>query len=249
MRSDLKWFGTFTLACVIVAIAAQSATAAITEYYSRAEWEAALGVVVVEDINTLENDIAFSTAGDNTSFGTHTFTSVNSPTGGYRGVTFTTNGGNPRNIDGTPFLTWSGTTGSEPWVEITVPESFGVGVDYNVQSESNDSDNRPHNSFYFDVTGNSGQVDGGGNHGFGKLVNDTDQFGVGNVPLTGFFGVIDDQGGITSYGVGSVWTNFQSFGVVNFSYGTPVPEPSSILLATIGLWGLAFNLRRRRRRT
>ena len=69
-----KRFGTFTLTCVVLAIVAQSANAAITEYYSRAEWEAALGVVVVEDINTLDNDIAFSAAGENTSFGTHTFT-------------------------------------------------------------------------------------------------------------------------------------------------------------------------------
>lgn len=244
----------WALACAALAAMPRPAGAAITTYYDRAAWQAALSGVAVRDVNAVTADVNLSTVGATATVGDLTFQRVLSPLNGSGGSIFLlADGTNGRAIDGTPFLYWSGTTGSQPYTLVTLPTAaFGVGVDWNAPSPSSDSDRRPHNSFYFDVTGNSGRLANGGRIGGGFLVNDEDLFGVGNVPKGGFFGVIDDQGGITSFRVGSVWTNFQAFGVDNFSFATglagtatAVPDPGTLALVGAGLAGVCLARRRR----
>jgi hypothetical protein len=243
-------------AVAAVLIASPKADALISVHYDRAGWEAQVSGLVTEDLNSLVADLTLTMGGASWIGPTGMqITNVQSPNDGNKDSQLTTNGAHARNIDGTSFLTWSGTTGSEPWTRIDLPvaNAYGVGVDYNVQSPSNDSDGRPHNSFYFNTVGNSGQVDGGGTFGFGTLVNDSDDAR----PLQGFFGVIDDQGGIGFMEVGSIWTNWQGFGVDNFVYATtlgggggggtegglPIPEAGPLGLVSFGI--LALRWRRR----
>jgi len=216
-----------------------NASAAIIEYYNRAAWEAALSGIVVETVNSIPSALALPQT-----IGTHNFTAVNA------GPSFVLVG----NVNGSPGLTWSGSGSSIRRTQITIPMSYGVGVDYFASAESNDSEipARPHNSYYFKTSGNSGNWWGRAPNNYGELVNDYDQFGVGNVPLNGFYGVIDTLGGITSYQVGTVLTNFQSFGADNFSYATSlasvsnaVPEPSTWSLMVFAGAGLGLFMARR----
>jgi len=228
------------IALGVIMVSAQPTQAAWVVYRDRAAWTAALGGAVVEDVDTVAGTISLGT----TTINTLTYTSPGSMPDASGNTTLVVSG----NVNGSPCLTWSGSTGSVRYTEMTLPGSFsGVGVDWYAQSPSTDSDGRPHNSFYFLVSGNSGELPGTF-AGVGVLVNDEDYFGVGNVPQTGFFGAIDTSGGITSFQVGSYWTNYQSFGADNFSYGPAgsiVPEPATMSLLALG--GLGALIRRKKR--
>ena len=180
--------------------------AGFTVYTTRVAWEAAVMNVMNDNLDSFvggDHDLRNGgTCLGPVVLGDYTFSSTTPCVGGKASIIHTTGG-----VDGSPHLHQNGTnSGGSTDINVAINQTVGgIGFDYMCASIR----------WKVSLTGNTGFRQ--------ENLNCTG---------TGFFGIVDDQGGITSYRLfSSPSPNFSTLDVDNLSHGTVAPSDADLVIS------------------